>query len=74
MNYFNSNCLKVANTDQAYYKSLFDNLTEIIMTIRKAPVPVVAKVNGLAAAAGCQLVASCDIVVSSDKSQFSTPG
>eukprot|EP00061_Rhincodon_typus_P011559 g36666.t1 len=38
------------------------------------PVPVIAKVNGLATAAGCQLVASCDIAVVSEKSKFATPG
>jgi enoyl-CoA hydratase/carnithine racemase len=46
----------------------------MIMAIRNAEVPVVAKVGGLAAAAGCQLVASCDIVVAGDKASFSTPG
>lgn len=40
----------------------------------KLPVPVIAKVNGLATAAGCQLVASCDIAVASEKSRFATPG
>lgn len=38
------------------------------------PVPVIAKVDGLAAAAGCQLVAQCDLAVCSEKSSFSTPG
>lgn len=55
-------------------KEVFQKLSDIILNIYKAPVPVIAKVNGLAAAAGCQLVASCDIIVSSDKSSFSTPG
>ena len=36
--------------------------------------PVIAKVNGLATAAGCQLVASCDIAVATDNSKFATPG
>lgn len=44
------------------------------MLIRNHPVPVIAMVNGLATAAGCQLVASCDIAVASDKSSFATPG
>lgn len=43
-------------------------------TIQTIPVPVIAQVNGLATAAGCQLVASCDIAVASDKSKFATPG
>lgn len=45
-----------------------------MLSIIEAPVPVLAKVNGVAAAAGCQLVATCDIVIASDKSTFSTPG
>lgn len=53
---------------------VFQKLTDIILNIYKAPVPVIAKVNGFAAAAGCQLVASCDIIVASEKSLFSTPG
>lgn len=44
------------------------------MLIRNHPVPVIAMVNGLATAAGCQLVASCDIAIASDKSSFATPG
>lgn len=55
-------------------KEVFQKMSDIILNIYKAPVPVIAKVNGLAAAAGCQLVASCDIIVASDKSSFSTPG
>lgn len=53
--------------------AVFDKLTEIILNIRKAPVPVIAKVNGIVAAGGVQLVASCDIVVCSEKSSFITP-
>lgn len=44
------------------------------MLIQRHQVPVIAMVNGLATAAGCQLVASCDIAVASDKSSFATPG
>lgn len=55
-------------------KLVFRKLSDLISCIRRAPVPVVAKVNGLAAAAGCQLVASCDIIVATDTSKFSTPG
>lgn len=43
-------------------------------SIIDCPVPVIAQVNGLAAAAGCQLVAQCDIGICSDISHFSTPG
>lgn len=57
-----------------YQTEVFNKLTEIILNIYKAPVPVIAKVNGFAAAAGCQLVASCDMIVASENSKFSTPG
>ncbi|KAL7738025.1 hypothetical protein ACLKA6_006379 [Drosophila palustris] len=60
--------------DSEHRSAVFQKLTDIILDIQKIPVPVIAKVNGLAAAAGCQLVASCDIIVASEKSAFSTPG
>lgn len=67
--------LKELNTDDNELQaSVFQKLTDIVMDVRKLPVPVIAKVNGLAAAAGCQLAASCDIIVATDKSKFSTPG
>lgn len=49
-------------------------LLQVMMLIQNHPVPVIAMVNGLATAAGCQLVASCDIAVASNKSSFATPG
>eukprot|EP00126_Sphaerothecum_destruens_P001309 Sdes_comp13947_c0_seq2m3345 len=45
-----------------------------MVTIRSVPFPVIAEVNGIATAAGCQLVASCDLAVASYSSSFSTPG
>lgn len=59
---------------QEFHKKVFVKATELMMTIAKSPVPVIAKVDGLAAAAGCQLIAGCDMVVCSDRSSFSTPG
>lgn len=47
---------------------------QLMKTIQTIPVPVIAQVSGLATAAGCQLVASCDIAVASDTSKFATPG
>lgn len=55
------------------HTAIFEKLTQIIYTIRKAPVPIIAKVNGIVAAGGVQLVASCDIVVCSSKSSYVTP-
>lgn len=45
-----------------------------MINIMKSPVPVLAKVDGLAAAAGCQLVATCDVAICTERSSFSTPG
>uniref|UniRef100_A0A1B0B4F0 Enoyl-CoA hydratase domain-containing protein 3, mitochondrial n=1 Tax=Glossina palpalis gambiensis TaxID=67801 RepID=A0A1B0B4F0_9MUSC len=52
---------------------VFEKLAKLIENIRKAPVPVIAKVNGIVAAGGVQLVASCDMVVCTEKSHFITP-
>nr|BAB14928.1 unnamed protein product [Homo sapiens] len=57
-----------------YHAEVFQTCSKVMMHIRNHPVPVIAMVNGLATAAGCQLVASCDIAVASDKSSFATPG
>ncbi|KAH0617147.1 hypothetical protein JD844_028850 [Phrynosoma platyrhinos] len=57
-----------------HHMEVFKTCAEIMTLLPKLPVPVMAKVNGLATAAGCQLVASCDIAVASEKSKFATPG
>ncbi|XP_028810138.1 enoyl-CoA hydratase domain-containing protein 3, mitochondrial [Denticeps clupeoides] len=57
-----------------YHARVFQMCTEVMTLIQDIPVPVIAMVNGVAAAAGCQLVASCDIAVASEKSTFATPG
>lgn len=59
---------------QLLHRQIFEKATELMLEIIQSPVPIVAKVNGLAAAAGCQLITSCDIVVSTKDSTFSTPG
>jgi enoyl-CoA hydratase/carnithine racemase len=56
------------------YASLFALCTEVMELIRKLPQPVIAQVHGLATAAGCQLAASCDLVVASENASFATPG
>ena len=53
---------------------IFGLCTEVMQTIRQLPVPVIAQVQGLATAAGCQLAATCDLVVASTKAAFATPG
>uniref|UniRef100_A0ABM5GLX2 Enoyl-CoA hydratase domain-containing protein 3, mitochondrial n=1 Tax=Pogona vitticeps TaxID=103695 RepID=A0ABM5GLX2_9SAUR len=59
---------------EKYHMEVFKTCSEIMVLLPKLPVPVIAKVNGLATAAGCQLVASCDLAVASEKSTFATPG
>lgn len=61
------------NNDQ-YRQRVFHLCTEVMTTIQTIPVPVVAQVKGLATAAGCQLAATCDIVIASESASFSTPG
>ncbi|KAM3933057.1 enoyl-CoA hydratase domain-containing protein 3, mitochondrial isoform 2-T2 [Leptodactylus fuscus] len=59
---------------EAYHADVFSACIKLMTTIQTIPVPVIAQVNGLATAAGCQLVATCDIAVASEKSKFATPG
>lgn len=66
--------LKELHNDPEIQSRVFQKLTDVINDIQKLPVPVIGKVNGYAAAAGCQLVVSCDMVVCSKTSKFSTPG
>ncbi|CAK1555641.1 unnamed protein product [Leptosia nina] len=56
------------------HKLVFNKASDLMKSIVQSPVPVIAKVNGFAAAAGCQLVATCDIIICSETSKFSTPG
>ena len=58
----------------ADYRRVFDVCTDLMTIIQTIPQPVIAEVQGIATAAGCQLVATCDLVVASEKSQFATPG
>uniref|UniRef100_A0A8C7Z4W6 Enoyl-CoA hydratase domain-containing protein 3, mitochondrial n=1 Tax=Oryzias sinensis TaxID=183150 RepID=A0A8C7Z4W6_9TELE len=57
-----------------YHTKVFHTCSEVMTLIQDVPVPVIAMVNGVATAAGCQLVASCDIAMATEKSSFATPG
>ena len=57
-----------------FYQELFTVCTELMETIQTIPQPVIAKVHGIATAAGCQLVAACDLAVAEDGARFATPG
>ncbi len=58
----------------AAWKDLFDRCAHLMQTIPRLPQPVIAQVNGLAAAAGCQLVASCDLAVAEEEAKFGVNG
>ena len=63
-----------ADGGRAYFKNLFDACAELMLAIMNHPCPVIAEIDGLASAAGCQLVASCDLAIATDRSTFCTPG
>jgi enoyl-CoA hydratase/carnithine racemase len=63
-----------ANRDEGYYNALFKQCSRMMMTINQMPQPVIAKVQGIATAAGCQLVAACDLAVAADSARFATSG
>src|SRR5450755_436268 len=60
--------------DEAFYRELFDACVQLMAAIQSVPQPVIAQVEGMATAAGCQLVATCDVVVAADTATFATPG
>jgi enoyl-CoA hydratase/carnithine racemase len=65
---------EMVGQDVNRYRSIFDLCTELMTRIQAIPQPVIAQVQGVATAAGCQLVASCDLAVASEDAWFATPG
>jgi enoyl-CoA hydratase/carnithine racemase len=65
---------EMVGRDPEFYRHLFDVCCELMETIQKIPQPVIAEVHGVATAAGCQLAATCDLVVASENARFATPG
>ena len=63
-----------ANPELAYYQQLFAQCSRVMLSIQKLPVPVIARVQGIATAAGCQLVAQCDLAVAASDARFATSG
>ncbi len=63
-----------ARPELAYYQSLFATCSRLMMSVRKLEVPVIARVQGLATAAGCQLVAQCDLAVAAREATFGVNG
>ena len=58
----------------AYYETLFAQCARMMLTVQRLPVPVIARVQGIATAAGCQLVAACDLAVAVDTARFAVSG
>lgn len=63
-----------ANPRLAYYRQLFDQCSRLMLRIQTLPQPVIARVHGIAAAAGCQLVAACDLGVAAEEARFAVSG
>jgi enoyl-CoA hydratase/carnithine racemase len=63
-----------ANPGRANYEALFSQCSRLMLAIMRLPKPVIARVHGVATAAGCQLVASCDLAVAAEDARFATPG
>jgi len=63
-----------AHPDKAWQKTLFDQCSRVMLSLVGLPQPVIARVQGAAVAAGCQLVSMCDLAVASEVAQFALPG
>ena len=68
------NLSELVDTGVKEYKFIFDQCTKMMQLIHEIPQPVIAQVQGIATAAGCQLAAWCDLVVAGEDARFSTPG
>ncbi len=65
---------EMVGRDEAFFRELFGVCTTLMETIHDLPQPVIAKVHGIATAAGCQLVAACDLAIAAEGTRFATPG
>jgi enoyl-CoA hydratase/carnithine racemase len=65
---------EMVGRDVAFYQHVFDACTVMMEALHRAPQPVIARVHGIATAAGCQLVAACDLAVAVEEARFGTPG
>lgn len=65
---------EMVGRDLNEYRRIFDVCSELMKKVQSIPQPVIAQVQGMATAAGCQLVATCDLAVASDQATFATPG
>lgn len=65
---------EMTGQDITRYRHIFEICTELMLKIQSIPQPVIAEVQGMATAAGCQLVATCDLAIASEEASFATPG
>ncbi len=65
---------QITGRDINEYRRIFDVCTELMQKIQSIPQPVIAEVQGIATAAGCQLVATCDLAIAAEPAKFATPG
>jgi enoyl-CoA hydratase/carnithine racemase len=65
---------EMVGRSESDYQALFGRCSKVMQQLRRLPQPVIARVHGLATAAGCQLVAACDLAVASTEAKFATPG
>jgi enoyl-CoA hydratase/carnithine racemase len=65
---------ELSGRDEGEYRRIFALCTELMLAIQSTPVPVIAEVQGVATAAGCQLVAACDLAIAGTEATFATPG
>jgi enoyl-CoA hydratase/carnithine racemase len=65
---------ELVGRDAEFYDRLFDECTRLMEAIHRVPQPVIARVHGVATAAGCQLVAACDLAIAEEGARFATPG
>jgi enoyl-CoA hydratase/carnithine racemase len=63
-----------SSDDRAFHQALFDQCGRMMVSINRLPQPVIARVNGIATAAGCQLVANCDLAVAAEDARFAVSG
>lgn len=66
--------LRAQGGDRAFYQSIFKQCSKLMIRLTTLPQPVIAKVHGIATAAGCQMVATCDLAVADAEAHFGTPG
>jgi enoyl-CoA hydratase/carnithine racemase len=64
----------LAHPQEPYYQRLFAQCTHMMLSLVRLPIPVIARVHGIATAAGCQLVAQCDLAVASSEARFAVSG